>query len=333
VWHGGHPRKFGEEPHTDHSAAGVSYRRYADDRGRFISEFGMHAAPVYETLRRNIPADQLFHHSESMDHHNKDNPKNKGDRLMESVTGLPDDLEDYIDFSMIAQAEGLKFGVEHFRRRKPHCSGTLFWQLNDCWPVLSWAVLDYYGNGKAGYFYARRFYAPVLASFKALDDGGAELWITNDTLADIDDAVIIRLRTFDGQVIREWNAPVRVGPNRSECVWRATADDLDGGPDRYLSARSTGEVFRANRHFFTAIKDLQRGPHSLQAMFMTKDAHTLTAQVSAMGYAFFIYLSVAHPATRYSDNYFDLEDGETRTITITNPDIPLTSDMVRVMTR
>ncbi len=332
VWHGGSPRRFGEKPHTDHSAAGVSYRRYADDRGRFISEFGMHAAPVYETLRRNIPADQLYHHSVSMDHHNKDNPKNKGDRLMESVTGLPDNLDDYIDFSMIAQAEGLKFGVEHFRRRKPHCSGTLFWQLNDCWPVLSWAVLDYYGNGKAGYFYARRFYAPVLASFKALPDGGAELWITNDKLADLDDAVIIRLSTFDGRVIREWKEPVLVGPNRSECVWRA-ADDLDSGPDRYLSVRSAGGVFPANRHFFVAIKDLQRTPQPLDVTITAQEPHTLTVQIRAAVYAYFVNLSVAHEATRYSDNYFDLEADETRTITVTNPDIALTSDMVTVKAR
>ncbi|NDJ77242.1 MAG: glycoside hydrolase family 2 protein, partial [Chloroflexi bacterium] len=156
VWHGGFPRQFGEKPKNDVGPDGVTFLRYAEDFGRFISEFGMHAAPVYETLRRNIPADQLYHHSPSMDHHNKDNPKNKGDNLMLTVTGLPQNLDEYIEFSMIAQAEGLKFGIEHFRRRKPHCSGTLFWQLNDCWPVLSWSVIDYYGFGKAGYYYARR---------------------------------------------------------------------------------------------------------------------------------------------------------------------------------
>ena len=72
------------------------------------------------------------------------------DTDFDTVTGLPENLAEYIDYSMIAQAEGLKFGIEHFRRRKPHCSGTLFWQLNDCWPVLSWSVLDYYGFAKAG---------------------------------------------------------------------------------------------------------------------------------------------------------------------------------------
>ena len=203
VWHGGFDRQFGEQPRGDQGPEGVSYRRYAEDMGRFISEFGMHASPVLETLRRSIPEDQLYHHSPSMDHHNKDNPKNKGDNLMETVTGLPDTLEDYIDFSMIAQAEGLKFGIEHYRRRKPHCSGTLFWQLNDCWPVLSWSVLDYYGFGKAGYFYSKRVYAPVLASFKPLDDGGLELWITNDLLQPVTDTVTVRLATFNGETLLE----------------------------------------------------------------------------------------------------------------------------------
>ena len=107
VWHGNRPRRFGEPQRTDHTPEGVSYVHYAEDMGRFISEFGMHAAPVRETLRRCMPADQLYHHSESMDHHNKDNPKDKGDNLMAATTGLPRDLDEYVDFSMIAQAETL----------------------------------------------------------------------------------------------------------------------------------------------------------------------------------------------------------------------------------
>ena len=154
---------------------GVTYLNYAKDQGRFISEFGMHASPVFETLKRCMPEDQLFFHSPSMDHHNKDFPKNKGDNLMISVTGLPNDLQEYIDYSMIAQAEGLKFAIEHFRRRMPHCSGTLFWQFNDCWPALSWSVVDYYGFEKAGYHYAKRAYSPVIVSFKETDNGTVQV--------------------------------------------------------------------------------------------------------------------------------------------------------------
>src|SRR4030042_1373836 len=218
----------------------------------------MQPSPVLETLRRCLPPDQLFHHSPAMDHHNKDTPKNKGDRLMATVTGLPRDLDEYVDFSMIAQAEGLKFGIEHFRRRKPHCSGTLVWQLNDCWPVLSWSLLDYYGFGKAGYFYVKRAYAPVLASFKALEDGAVELWITNDTLQEVREAVTIRSGSFAGEIDWEDRLQVQVAGNTSVAVWSGDPDRIIARPDRYLAVRSESEQFPGNRHFFVAIKDLQR---------------------------------------------------------------------------
>src|SRR5919199_6005904 len=257
VWHGNFPRRFGERPRTDPAPENVSFTRYAEDRGRFITEFGMHASPVYETLRRAIPPEQLYLHSPSMDHHNKDDPKNKGDNLMLAVTGLPRDLGEYIDFSMIAQAEGLKFGIEHFRRRKPHCSGTLLWQLNDCWPCLSWSVLDYYGFAKAGYYYARRAYAPVLASFKGLEDGGVELWITNDTFAEIEELVTARLRTFAGDVVWEEDLRFRIAANESRSIRRWEREEVAGRADHYLSVRSARGLCPSNRHFFAAIKDLR----------------------------------------------------------------------------
>ena len=336
VWHGGVDRHFGDEVLTDRSPAGVSYVRYAEDLGRFISEFGMHAAPVLETLRRVIPANELYQHSPAMDHHNKDNPKNKGDNLMIATTGLPETLEDYIDLSMIAQAEGLKFGIEHFRRRKPHCSGTLFWQLNDCWPVLSWSVIDYYGFGKAGYYYARRAYAPVLASFKALPDGGLELWITNDTLADFTDHIFARLGRFGGEepeygMLWESERAVWVPANGSVPVWRWSAEDLEAGPDCYLTVRSRTERFPANRHFFALPKDLVREPARPEVRMTQAGPNSVQVDVHAPGgYVYFLNLFVAAEDTQYSDNYFDVPPGETRRVTVSHPELALTPDMITV---
>ena len=333
VWHGDSPRRFGEKPHGDISPEGVSYRRYAEDVGRFISEFGMHAVPVYETLRRDIPADQLYHHSPAMDHHNKDNPKNKGDNLMVSVTGLPENLEDYIAFSMIAQAEGLKFGIEHFRRRKPHCSGTLFWQFNDCWPVLSWSVMDYYGFGKAAYFYARRFYAPVLASFQSQDDGSIALWLVNDTLGAVQENVSVRLATFDGRTLWEETQPLRAEPNTSQPVLRWAAAQIDAGPDRYLYVRSAEGTFPENRLFFAPIKDLQRDPVPPDVTITAWDEHRLEVTITAVQYAYFVHLVVPHEATHFNDNYFDLESGQSRVVTVWNDAVPLAPEMVTVQSR
>jgi beta-mannosidase len=320
VWHGNFPRRFGEPPRREVTPENVSFLRYADDMGRFISEFGMHAAPILETLQRVIPEDQRYHHSPAMDWHNKDNPKNKGDDLMLGTTGLPSTLDQYIMFSQIAQAEGLKFGVEHFRRRKPHCSGTLVWQLDDCWPVLSWSILDYYGFGKAGYYYLARAYAPVLASFKALPDGALELWLTNDTLAPVQDTASIRIATFDGRVISESTHIAEVAANASCAIARLSSYDLGGAPDRYVSVRSANGRFAANRHFFAAIKDLIRQPAAPEISVASVSPSELRVTLSAPAdrYIYFAHLISASETTRFSDNYVDLEPGETRELRVSD---------------
>src|SRR5438105_1527227 len=301
--------------------------------GRFISEFGMHASPVLETLRRNIPADQLSYHSPSMDHHNKDNPKNKGDNLMITVTGLPNNLEEYIDYSMIAQAEGLKFGIEHYRRRKPHCSGTLIWQLNDCWPVLSWSILDYYGFGKAGYFYTKRAYAPILASFQERNDGGIELWVSNDTLNEVTDTLTINFGSFANGTAWEESCPIQVEANSSQVVWRGNAGKITPGSDNYLSVHSTKSLFPVNRYFFARIKELQRTPAPPEITITANGEHELHVHLRAVTYTYFLHLSVPDERTHFTDNYFDLESGENRIIILTNRSLTLSPEMGSVSWR
>lgn len=310
VWHGNVPRRFGEAPQRVNTPEGVSFAHYGDDLGRFISEFGMHASPVYETLRRNVPADQLYHHSPSMDHHNKDNPKNKGDNLMIATTGLPETLEDYIDFSMIAQAEGLKFGIEHFRRRKPHCSGTLFWQLNDCWPVLSWSVLDYYGFGKAGYYYVKRAYAPVLASFKALSDGGVELWLTNDMLAGISTSFTVCLQSFDGEIVWKETHPAVTPANSSQAIVCWEGARFPERARHYLSVTAADAAIPSNRHFFGMVKDLTRTPVQPEIAIRQVSDHEMQIELSAIGFAYFVHFKLSRETTQVSDNYFDLMPGD-----------------------
>ncbi|MFN8524664.1 MAG: glycoside hydrolase family 2 protein [Chloroflexota bacterium] len=331
VWHGQYPRRFGEEPRRDPTPESVSYLRYAEDMARFNSEFGMHAAPVLETLRRVIPQDELYHHSPAMDWHNKDDPKNKGDMLMQSVTGLPRDLREYIDFSQLAQAEGLKFGIEHYRRRAPHCAGALVWQLNDCWPVLSWSVIDYYGFPKAAYYYLRRVFTPVLASFKMVD-GGIELWITNDTVAAVRDQVTARCGRFGGGVVWEESLSVEVAALTSRSVARWDASRRGARSLCYLAVESGAGAFPKNRHLMAAIKDLERVSVRPGVNVTRVGAGELRVVLTAPcdGYALFVHLISPSETTRFSDNYLDLEPGERRVITVTDPARPLDPDALQV---
>jgi beta-mannosidase len=320
VWHGNHPRRFGEVSTRAPTPASVSFVRYAQDEGRFISEFGTLSAPDRETLRRWIPADQLHHHSASLDHHTKDTPKNKIDMLLESVTGVARDLDEFVDFSMIAQAEAMKFGIEHFRRRAPHCSGTLVWQLNDCWPGLSWALVDYHGFGKAAYHFVRRAYAPLLASFRVGDDGTVELWATNDTGHPVRDVARVRLGRFAGAPLAEEAVELGVGPHESRVVASWPREALPGAPDRYLAVSSAGGAFAANRHFFAAIKDLERSRDAVEHTIETIDDRRAEVRLRATSYAYFVQVSTPEERARYSDNYVELEPGEERTVTVTLPD-------------
>jgi beta-mannosidase len=225
----------------------------------------------------------------------------------------------------------LKFGIEHFRRRTPHCSGALVWQLNDCWPVLSWSVLDYYGFGKAGYFYLKRVFAPILASLRQRDDGAVEIWITNDTAEPLVDTVTVRVGSFGGAIQDDDALAIEVPARTSRVVGEVSGARLGSGFDRYLSVSSAGAFFPANRLLLAPIKDLDRpvsgGP---EIAIQQTGPHRLRVELTAPAdsYLLFVHLLVPHEGTRFTDNYFDLEPGETRVLSVTNTAVELTPEMV-----
>ncbi len=317
VWHGNRPfdRHFGERPTHDGTPDGVDIHHYAQDMARFNSEFGLHAAPECVTLETVIPDSELYHHSPAMDHHNKDNPKNKGDNLMFNLTGLPRNLNEYIAYSQIAQAEGLKFAVEHFRRRKPHCSGALVWQLNDCWPVQSWSYIDYYGVPKAAYFTLKRAFASILLSFKALKDDGLELWVCNDTRSTYQDNLTVRYASLEGNSLFEESFEVTVAAGLSCPVRKWLAADLKAGTSHYLAVRSHQPEVAMNRHFFAPLHDLPLfGAPRLEIEQIS--LHRLQLRISADAYVAGISVNSPSLSARASEGHFDLQAGETTLVVI-----------------
>jgi beta-mannosidase len=186
--------------------------------------------------------------------------------------------------------------------------------------VLSWALVDYHGFGKAAYHFVRRAYAPVLASFRVSAAGATQLWVTNDTAAPVRDTARVRLGRFAGPPVSEAAVDVLVAPHESRCVAEWEPGALPGGPDRYLGVSSAGGAFPPNRHFFAAIKDLDRPraevAHSVERTNDGRLEVTLRADV----YAYFVHVATPDEHVRYSDNYLELEPGEERTITLAAPD-------------
>ena len=121
-------------------------------------------------------------------------------------------LEDLVYYSQLNQAEALKYGVEHYRRRKGRCWGTLFWQFNDCWPTQSWAVIDSEGEPKAAYFACKKFYAPVLLSL-VREGESVTAHLVNDLLTPLAGTITWTVATFDGETLHEETARVSVEAN------------------------------------------------------------------------------------------------------------------------
>ncbi|MBN2155866.1 MAG: glycoside hydrolase family 2 protein [Candidatus Lokiarchaeota archaeon] len=166
VWHGGRP-----------------FSSYRKQHSRFMSEYGFESFPNIHTIQEFCPKDQMNIFSPIMENHQKNSAGNKKIlNYMRKRFSMPKEFEKQVILSQITQAEAMKYGVEHWRRYRNdlRCMGSLYWQLNDCWPVASWSSLDYFGRWKALHFFARRFYAPLLPII--LDQSNnVEFWVVNDT--------------------------------------------------------------------------------------------------------------------------------------------------------
>lgn len=331
VWHGFPPVPDADFVGTlDRSPEGVAYTRYAEDLGRFISEFGIHAAPAMDTLKRWLAPEDLHLDSPGFLDRIKDHPKDKVNAMLIPVTGLPATLEQYIAYTQLVQAEGLKFGIEHFRRRKPHCSGTLIWQYNDCWPCVSWSLVDYDGVGKAGYYAVARAYAPVMASFKLIGEDQAELWITNDSLLPIDDHANVQLQRLAGGADWAESLAYAVPANSSRVVWRGPVPA--GAKDRVLCVQSAGGCFPDNRLLLAPVKELALVAGAAPTVRIERlSPQELCVHLgSAEAYLLCVSLGVDTVGTRFSDNHFDLRAGESRSIRVSHPSRVLAADDLSV---
>ncbi|WP_432972757.1 glycoside hydrolase family 2 protein [Dactylosporangium sp. CA-233914] len=174
------------------------YRHYGTYRPRFVAEFGFQAPPAFATLRRAVSDEPLTPHSPGVAHHQKAIGGN--DKLARGLQGhfpAPDSFDDWHWATQLNQARAIAFGIEHFRSLKPLCMGTIVWQLNDNWPVTSWAAVDGDGRRKPLWFALRRVYSERLVTIQPRD-GAPAIVAVNDTDRPWTARLEVRRLTFDG---------------------------------------------------------------------------------------------------------------------------------------
>ncbi len=190
---------------------------YLTVKPRFVSEFGFQSFPEPRTIRAVVTAEELNPSSRVMEHHQR---SPDGNMLITNTMAremrIPKDFDSFCRVSQINQAMAIRTAVEHWRRLRPWCMGTLFWQINDLWPVASWSSIDYHGRWKVLQHFAGRFYAPVLASL-TVEDGKVSAWVTNDLPRPIDLVGELEVFTWGGKRIaqRRLKGMIHAGGSRS----------------------------------------------------------------------------------------------------------------------
>ena len=143
-----------------------------------------------------------------------------GNALIKQTMGLyykvPEKFEDLVYVGLVLQGQGIRHGIEAHRRNRPYCMGSLFWQLNDSWPVVSWSSIDYYGNWKALMYQSKRAFAPILIN--AIKEGDDVcVYLVSDELNDRDDVRLnVELMDFDGKIHGKWTQNGRLAANSSK---------------------------------------------------------------------------------------------------------------------
>lgn len=348
VWHGSvYPRMQGEKPLLDYSIEGVTFKNFKKDFALFSSEFGMHASANRYTLEKNIPEGQFTWGSAEMAYRNKDTNHRKGILLMEGYTGIPQDIEEYMNFSMLTQAEGLKYGIEHYRRHRHRNSGALVWQLNDSWPGTSWSMIDYELLPKASYYYGKKFFHPVLLSLEHEPGEPLRVWVVNDTLEQLEGTVTLTVHPLvwqDGVAeaaeasedagdrgARQFTFTAMVPPQTALLLGSLDeAEALVGlAPEEVLVELSAaGFSAPVNRYYLRDPKDIRLPATELDVQV---DEAEQTVTVTGQAIARLVKLEMPLGQVRYSDNYFDLLPGESRTVRLRHPGgLPLPWAALRV---
>jgi beta-mannosidase len=236
---------------------------------------------------------------------------------------LPKDFPSLVYLSMVLQAEGIRYGVEHWRRHIDRVSGTLYWQLNDCWPVASWSSLDYYGRWKALHYAARRFYAPLLLSIED-KEATMGIYVTNDRLEPWKGMLRWSLETLSGDVLAQGEAQVETGPQT--CIHAGTRDFSDHVSDENRrDLVFVAELWQADQRLalqtaaLVPTKHLSLVDPDVDAT-LGNEAGQLMIELTSKSLALSLEVSLEGQPAVFSENYFDLPAGRMVTVSCQMPE-------------
>lgn len=293
---------------------------------RFMSEYGFQAFPEMKTIHTFAEEKDFELESPVMNAHQK---ATIGNALIKQTMSLyykvPAKFEDLVYVGLVLQGQGMRHGIEAHRRNRPYCMGSLFWQLNDSWPVVSWSSIDYYGNWKAMQYQSQRAFAPVLIN--AIKEGDDLcVYLISDELQDRDDVrLTVELMDFDGKSHGKWTHSGKLSANTSMLFLKKRVDEFLSKQDaatsflRFTLKAKNGASLADEVFYFAYPKD-QKLPEARIETSVKRRGEAIEMTLKADKLARDIFIEVPVQGVRFSDNFFDLLPGQRKKITITSPE-------------
>jgi beta-mannosidase len=303
----------------------VPFSEYELHFPRFMTEYGFQSFPEMRTIEAfTQPEDRASIFTPVMLAHQKNNEGNSiiHDYMLKYYSE-PRDFPSFLYASQVLQAEGIKVGAEHLRRIRPRAMGSIFWQLNDCWPVASWSSIDYFGRWKALQYYARRFYSPLLVS-PHIEDGNFNVYVISDKTAPTAARLRLRLFTLAGKSLSDSTQEIQV-PELSSRIYmqRPLAEfvNANGADAANIFAVADllvdGKTVSSNVLCFVPAK-LVTLPQPQISVDLAKSGDAYRLRLSSPNLVRSVYISFGALDAAPSDNYFDLIPGQPVEITITS---------------
>lgn len=308
------------------------FSNYERNVPRFVSEYGLQSFPAMETIRYYTDQDSLFLDAPILDHRQRSRmewkePGFSGNQMMEwyaeQYFPKTHSFEELAYVSQLVQALAYKTALESHRRHMPHCMGSLYWQLNDCWPTQSWSTVDYFRRWKASHYAARNANEAVIASI-ALEEDTLKVYVVSDLLKAFPARLQMSFINLSGELLKEITLDPDVQPNQSQVVFESSIQSLFPAPNDewILHTRLTGEGIDHENQFVPRLpKEMELPPASLQyRLSQAGDEYLLELRSTALIKG--LSIDTGLEARHLSDNYFDLLPGIPKIIRITGKKAP-----------
>ncbi len=289
---------------------------------RFMSEYGFQGMPALKSFEKMGAVKQNMHGYEIDSNVLKTHQKHpRGYQTIQSYMKrdymVPSSFEDYVYVSQLLQADGMKTAMEAHRRDMPYCMGSLYWQLNDCWPVTSWSSIDYNGHWKALHYQVKKSFNDLLISFEDKNDS-VLVYIVSDKLENISGELKLKLMDFDGNILFVDSIEIIVNSNDSKVYYLIHKEKIGAfkHPRKlvlYASFYGEKEEFQS-LYYFVKPKELNLTKPAIKLKYISNNTIEITSDKLAKN----VFLSSESEQVLFDDNYFDLLPNEKKIVKLSD---------------